>query len=142
MYGHEKSPFVADGLHGCTDDLLQLAFPLKTRTGTTVLMRLVPLPLVGVFNVLGYDDSYFLKTLTENARCAPLENLHKRETFSLVKETLQTLVRLKMLTHYWQGYRLDELMPLLEAHNGQTEEDFKTFSDELEKLQIWDADDN
>jgi hypothetical protein len=141
-YGLERSPFVGDGIEGCADDQLRRMFPFEWEgPNNTVLRQMVQLEMVGLFMHLGYDDRFFLEALCEPKECEPLQRLHLRPTFELVKETLCTLWRLKTLTHYWQGYELAQFMPLLEAHSGQTEEDFEIFSQKLNELPRFDTTD-
>jgi hypothetical protein len=139
-YGDERSPFIVDGLRGCLDDMIERLFP-QQEEDTIVMSRLVPCVMLGLFQAQGINDASLLGVLSSGEEIPLLQKLHGgRTAFSLVKETLETCERKRMLL-YWQGYKFEQLMPLVKEHSGESEEDFEKFSQKLEELPCYEVDD-
>ena len=139
-YGLERSPFIGDAIEECPEDLVARLFPPQEKD-TTVMSRLVPYVVLGLFQAQGINDASLLGVLSSGEEIPLLQKLHGgRTAFSLVKETLETFERKRMLL-YWQGYKFEQLMPLVKEHSGESEEDFEKFSQKLEELPCYEVDD-
>ena len=139
-YGQKRSPFIGDAVEACAEDVVAKLFPPQEKD-TIVMSRLVPPFMIGLFQTMDIDDASLLEVLSSGEEIPLLQKLHDgRTTFSLVKETLETFERKRMLL-YWQGYKFEQLMPLVKEHTGKSEEDFEKFSQELEELPCYVVDD-